>query len=753
MDLPKISEEQKIIIDYIKTCNVQVQAVAGSGKTTCNLYIAKKYPKDNILLLTYNKKLKSETRNKIQTLGLTNIEAHSYHSFCVKYYKRDCFTDYEIKTVLDDNIEPLVSSSYQILVIDEAQDLTPRYFSLIHKIFKDTCSAKTRICIMGDKYQSIYDFNKADSRFLSFAPQIMKFSKREWKTASLSESFRLTNQMSKFINRVLYNNSADHQIVTHRSGLPVLYNKCNCFAPKWRKPYRPAIILQHFLARKYKPDDIFVLSPSVSNKSSPVRTFANFVSQKLHIPIYVPVNDNDKLNEEVLIGKLVFSTYHQAKGLERKIVFVFGFDDSYFRYYKKNAPQDECPNEIYVACTRAINQLVLFNHIENDILPFMSPIDLFETCDVTGNPTIGSIVVESGDPMKIEVTKLIKYLSCDTIEKALKNTTLQTVGKPKYNIKIPIITGEDAKEEVSEITGTAIPAYYELKRMDSMTIAEQIGENPTKNITTPDLLKLSTNYCAKMSGYNFKKNQITSYDWLSQENLDLCAKKMDTLDICNKNPHFEKPIEITNTTTGNRKIVGRLDYVDDESFYEFKCTQEIKKEHILQTCIYMYMLREQINEKRIEYIKNNTIREFKSGDVVMLNFKKYAQIISQEPLKIRFGATSRIIKKDEILCLKSLILPEFKKAQRFFPFQKPYIFNILTGERLTILCKLDDLRTMIKLLITEKYKHETKKTQDFIKMAKQLLEGNTELVEKYEEKKEEPEEQVSKSDIDDFNNI
>ena len=39
-----------------------------------------------ILLLTYNAKLKIETREKIKSYNIKNMEAHSYHSFCVKYY-------------------------------------------------------------------------------------------------------------------------------------------------------------------------------------------------------------------------------------------------------------------------------------------------------------------------------------------------------------------------------------------------------------------------------------------------------------------------------------------------------------------------------------------------------------------------------------------------------------------------------------------------------------------------------------------
>ena len=63
-----------------------------------------------------------------------------------------------------------------------------------------------------------------------------------------------------------------------------------------------------------------------------------------------------------LKGKIVFSTFHQSKGRERKVVLVFNFDQSYFKYYGKELDPNVCPNELYVATTRAQEHLSLFHH-------------------------------------------------------------------------------------------------------------------------------------------------------------------------------------------------------------------------------------------------------------------------------------------------------------------------------------------------------------------------------------------------------
>jgi len=174
--LPDISDEQLDVIKYLETNNVVVDSVAGSGKTTTNLFIAQYYKNKDILLLTYNKKLKMETRDRVRDLNITNMEVHSYHSFCVKYYKRDCFTDYGIIYILKNNTKRLKRYKYDIIILDEAQDITPNYYELVCKIYKDNNNYNCKLCILGDKYQNIYAFNKADERFITYAPQLFNYN-------------------------------------------------------------------------------------------------------------------------------------------------------------------------------------------------------------------------------------------------------------------------------------------------------------------------------------------------------------------------------------------------------------------------------------------------------------------------------------------------------------------------------------------------------------------------------------------------
>ena len=75
--LPAISKDQNNAIQSLKNNNVLIDSVAGCGKTTTNLYIGKILHDKSILLLTYNAKLKTETREKVAFHDIDNIEENN----------------------------------------------------------------------------------------------------------------------------------------------------------------------------------------------------------------------------------------------------------------------------------------------------------------------------------------------------------------------------------------------------------------------------------------------------------------------------------------------------------------------------------------------------------------------------------------------------------------------------------------------------------------------------------------------------
>ena len=160
-----------------------IDAVAGSGKTTTVLHIGSMEYTQNkkILLLTYNAKLKQDTRLRVKSLGLDKrIETHSFHSFGVKYYNSECKSDSGITAVIENvdawtkptkPIKPI--PEYDIIVLDEVQDLTSLLFRFFLKILSDLslthrkatpATSPPQIVLMGDARQSIYQFRQSDER-------------------------------------------------------------------------------------------------------------------------------------------------------------------------------------------------------------------------------------------------------------------------------------------------------------------------------------------------------------------------------------------------------------------------------------------------------------------------------------------------------------------------------------------------------------------------------------------------------------
>lgn len=188
--IPPASAEQLAIVENLgRGFNIIVNSVAGSGKTTTSLHVAKgnSYLRPHTLLLTYNARLKDETRMKAKELGLhTNLEVHSFHAFGildivkfakpyimglgVKYYSPFCFRDAGIRATVENDGKPSDQfTNYDIIIIDESQDMTNLYYSFVSKILRDhkeMYKCIPQMLIIGDEHQCIFAFNGSDSRFV-----------------------------------------------------------------------------------------------------------------------------------------------------------------------------------------------------------------------------------------------------------------------------------------------------------------------------------------------------------------------------------------------------------------------------------------------------------------------------------------------------------------------------------------------------------------------------------------------------------
>lgn len=193
-----------------------------------------------------------------------------------------------------------------------------------------------------------------------------------WRTLQLSTSYRITGNMATFVNEVMLGRS--QMRAAKGAGRPVQYLRGN----PWRIADWVGNAIIHLIKEKgVRPDDIFVLAGSIKPKSltsnTPLRTLENRLVLN-NVVVHTPNNDESNVDDNVAAGKVTFSSFHQCKGLERRFVFVMGFDASYFEYMAKELDPKVCPCALYVAATRATEMLFLLGENNDTISSSSKPL-------------------------------------------------------------------------------------------------------------------------------------------------------------------------------------------------------------------------------------------------------------------------------------------------------------------------------------------------------------------------------------------
>ena len=781
MPLAPISEEQLNIISCLENNNVVVDSVAGSGKTTTNLYIAKTYCDQKILLLTYNSRLKEETREKVRDNEIDNIEVHSYHSFSVKYFYNKSYTDKELNMVVNhndnevnhnDNIITKDSKyEYDIIIIDEAQDLTPLYYNVVHLIYKKNMNANAKLCVMGDIHQSIFVFNNADERYIQKANIMFQWNNLPWVECKLSISFRITHNMSNFINKVVlkYDRMKSNKMM---DDLKVRYVHCNVYSDGINLVYDE---LKWYLNIGINPMDIFILAPSVISKSggnTPVIKLENKIKENLpQIHIHIPNDDNHEMNKELMVGKLVISTFHQTKGLERKCVIVFNFDDSYFRYYCRKENQLKCPNTIYVAVTRASQYLSVIHDKKNGFLPFIDISKLELYCDIisTSNEKCSKNMNDKMKKQLYSPTSLINHVNFYTIDQCIHmvdsiSSNIQLLSSNIQSMVQLIDTVNKRKEFVADIIGVAIPIIFQkqlnnksdlidiirltiesdylekirnsrankklalCKEMDQVLIyIDSIISKKIEKMTFNDILHVATIWISYQSGYIYRVTQIQNYEWSNKIKIDTYLQNMNELNIT-QTSKFEYKLSCDHSyyiPLHDKEIIKLIGYADcydkrNNILYEFKCCISLKDIHILQLVIMSYIFQNDIQYK----IKKCTIGDYvrfkiskgiykgsiTAGYIISKNIKSY-NIQSNDKKIYR-----NVIEKDLIMVYNESLKKYYGKILKRSILTKYILYNVVSKEKIEINTKYTNLRKIIDKLIEKKIQDNVTLSDDeFIK--------------------------------------
>ncbi len=695
----KPSVEQQLVIDNLKSgYNVICSAVAGSGKSSTVLSASEQMSDHRILQITYNSSLRLEIKEKVKRIGLENISIHTFHSLAVKYYSPDCHSDTGIRRILLNDTKPRSEiARIDLCMLDEFQDCSELYFRFVLKFLRDMGSP-VQILILGDPLQCLYGFKGADSRFLTMSSDIWKESNllksQVFVHCPLKMSYRINDQMGKFVNDVMFGSQL---MLTCRSGEPVTYIR------NTRHNIEKIVVytINKLLNDGVKPSEIFVLSASIKGLNSNVRKIENALVEQ-NIPCHLPMFEADKLDDRVIDGKIVFSTFHCAKGRQRKHVFIVGFDNNYFSQFARTIDdKSQCPNTLYVGCTRATDGLYL---LEFDQYPTDRPLDFLKMghhdfvksdfINFKGTPRSIFYQDEASEKTKSLIskkyetpTKMIRFIPDDVLDYISPIIdSLFTICSPiSHTIDIPAImkTKSGFFESVSDLNGIAIPSmYYErltrqnllhqmvetslvdMKENEHMYLKRIVKEIPKQCNSIGDYLLLANIHTATQERVYFKLKQIGAdeYNWISQEVMLNCMDRLDSIigiELKGENPHVLAEYTIIHHSMEELhakidqvlsphfpqdmrfRFTAIVDLLTDTSIWELKCTSEISTDHKLQVIIYAW-----IWDMLDKPAKKFKILNIITGEIVNMNYEP-AQLTDIVVALLKGKYQDTIVKTDE----------------------------------------------------------------------------------------------------------
>lgn len=636
-----LSEEQTRVIETLREVpkkNVSVEAVAGAGKTSTLLGIAKAFPEKSILSITYNRALCEETQQRISAQQLHNISMYTLHSFVKNTYSINDYTDRCMHILLDDTHTTIqIQHEYDIIVMDEMQDFNDIMFRTCKKIIKDHVRPP-QIVVLGDKRQCIYmDMPErySDYRFLTYAPSVFAgVSSFPWELCTLQTSYRAHSGISTFMNKVVLREDGHFKSV--RDGPKPTYVVAQMYRTKYHSINRNFYAYVDYFVNEIKThniraQDILILAPKVvpnQGKQNNARILADKISQRLNYRVYVNESEYGNFDKELLRDKIWVSTYHGSKGCERPFVIVLDFGSDFFRFYSKGYPPESCPNAMYVALTRSSQHLYLVQNASSNIIQFVDKDLLREHCNIVYTGKLSETKKKGQDkkspkPESMKPSTIGKYLD---IESKTYMKHFYELSEPVRINKVFVKNRQVNKNlglvaDVASYNGHLMTLLFEKYLHGNGGIKSNIKGVKEERLVTSFLREKRSNLIEKDEEYSFEDlvwlcilndcaDNMTQYQvknmfninksWVSNtsyKHLIASYRKWVSRDALQV--HFEKPTGVVSMGTfGNDnhpiELGGYVDIVDHDKkrIIEVKYTDGDKADpaHIIQLLTYWYLL-------------------------------------------------------------------------------------------------------------------------------------------------------------------
>lgn len=547
----QLSNEQQLFIEKaLQGENILVNACIGSGKTTAIQNLCNRLPTTKkVLYLTYNKLLKLDAKSKIKR---KNVTVTNYHGFAYMSLKK-----INMSTGVSDLIQTFIKEKppvrkYDILIIDEYQDIEQEYAELLQMV--KNCNKKMQIIAVGDMEQKIYD--KTTLNVETFIKRFLE----EHITLEFSQCFRLSNGLASMLGRVWkkqikgVNNCCKVEEMTEEDIIPFLAKQI------------PADILCLGIRRGAISHTLNILE----------ETYPDKFNKKT---VYASISDNDSIGKTApKEDSAIFTTYDSSKGLERKICVIFDFTESNWEF-RISQPQQSYAilrNIFCVAASRGKNHIIFVKTKEA----------------MLSEKTLSTFIDMNHKFEDLAISKMFEFKYKEDIEKCfsqLKINKMTSKDNSILNIK-----STDYLIDLSPCIGI----YQEAMFFDNYQIDKDIQLefllNPksrklyTEEIRNSSLEKKILFLVSLETNQNRYITQVTT-SFINKKQNELIKARLNTRLNSDDNAQVQCQIHFSDQKNGEIKFsaLGLADVVRDNIVYELKFVSELTHEHFLQCASYI----------------------------------------------------------------------------------------------------------------------------------------------------------------------
>ena len=194
----------------------------------------------------------------------------------------------------------------------------------------------------------------------------------------------------------------------------------------------------------------------------------------------------------------------------------------------------------------------------------------------------------------IMLTPFAPFITQTQYERLIQSDLIES--KYKY---IQKETYEFSEQKDMDILDT----FYLLKKVSRMVRTARMSTKTHTSSKTP------IKFCEICIDSDVKLKQIENYDWLTQDILDKCVKRLKKYITEDAKFEIKYLYEVDNIS-----LIGYIDCIDNNNIWEFKCVSELNNEHKLQLALYSFLyLHNEIEIHNFKY--KNEISKLKELDL------------------------------------------------------------------------------------------------------------------------------------------